>query len=364
MDSVGWDNGVTFPDPNGASMALLDTSLDNSVGSNWQESTTPYGNGDLGTPGIPNFSSDISLNSTELNFGMVGINESVVLNLTISNEGNGILRLDSLYTNSTLFTLSFTDSLIETPTELQVTFTPIEFGSVAGSLFIFSNDPNESLVEVTLSGFGTTMSLSDISLYFGAIVVGDTVIRQTTIYNLGMTDLEIEEINIDSDDSTSGFFTTDFSDGTIEAGDSISVEFQFTYDPGNMYIDDSVGAIATIVVSNIPDRTITLHAGSVLELENYFIPLQYILHQNYPNPFNPVTTLRYNLPEDALVNITIYDMMGRVVKTMVNSQQTAGYKSVRWNATNDKGSPVSAGLYLYTIEAGEFRQTKKMVLLK
>jgi hypothetical protein len=94
------------------------------------------------------------------------------------------------------------------------------------------------------------------------------------------------------------------------------------------------------------------------------LPMTYNLHNAYPNPFNPFTTLHYNLPEDALVNITIYDMMGRVVKTMVNSQKNAGFKSVRWNATNDIGSPVSAGLYLYTIQAGEFRQTKKMVLLK
>tara|TARA_Y100000034_G_scaffold5922_1_gene6534 strand:- start:477 stop:1622 length:1146 start_codon:yes stop_codon:yes gene_type:complete len=85
---------------------------------------------------------------------------------------------------------------------------------------------------------------------------------------------------------------------------------------------------------------------------------------NYPNPFNPVTHLRYNLPEDALVNITIYDMMGRQVSTLVSSQQTAGFKSVVWNADNDKGTSVSAGLYLYTIEAGQYRQTKKMVLLK
>ena len=99
-------------------------------------------------------------------------------------------------------------------------------------------------------------------------------------------------------------------------------------------------------------------------IKNDFIPYYYTLHQNHPNPFNPVTTLHYDLPEDAMVNITIYDMMGRVVSNLVNSQQNAGYKSIQWNATNNTGQPVSAGLYLYTIQAGEFRQTKKMVLLK
>ena len=79
---------------------------------------------------------------------------------------------------------------------------------------------------------------------------------------------------------------------------------------------------------------------------------------------NPVTTLRYELPEEAMVTITVYDMMGRKVNNLVSSQQTAGYKSIQWNATNDAGQPVSAGLYLYMIQTGEFRQTKKMVLLK
>jgi flagellar hook assembly protein FlgD len=65
-----------------------------------------------------------------------------------------------------------------------------------------------------------------------------------------------------------------------------------------------------------------------------------------------------------MVNITIYDMMGRIVRTLVNSKQAAGYKSIRWNATNNRNEPVSAGLYLYTIDAGVFRQTRKMVLLK
>ena len=101
-----------------------------------------------------------------------------------------------------------------------------------------------------------------------------------------------------------------------------------------------------------------------LSIDGADIPEVFALHQNYPNPFNPVTTLRYDLPEDALVNITIYDMMGRQVKTLINDQQTAGYRSIQWNATNDYGKPVSAGVYLYQIRAGEFVQTKKMVLLK
>jgi len=94
------------------------------------------------------------------------------------------------------------------------------------------------------------------------------------------------------------------------------------------------------------------------------LPQAFNLYNNYPNPFNPVTTLRYDLPEDALVNITIYDIMGRIVRTLINSQQNAGFKSIQWNATNDAGSPLSAGLYLYKIQADNFVQTRKMVLLK
>ena len=90
----------------------------------------------------------------------------------------------------------------------------------------------------------------------------------------------------------------------------------------------------------------------------------YKLIKNYPNPFNPVTTLRYDLPENSHVNITIYDMLGRQVKNLINQTQDAGYRSVRWNATDDYGKPVSAGIYLYQIQAGEFVQTKKMMLLK
>jgi hypothetical protein len=107
------------------------------------------------------------------------------------------------------------------------------------------------------------------------------------------------------------------------------------------------------------------HSMTVMGVSpNDVVPETFTLYPAYPNPFNPTTNIRYDLPEDALVSITIYDIMGRSIRSLVNSKQTAGYRSIQWNATNDAGSPVSAGIYLYMIQAGEFRQAKKMVLLK
>jgi hypothetical protein len=103
---------------------------------------------------------------------------------------------------------------------------------------------------------------------------------------------------------------------------------------------------------------------TTVSIDEELLPIQYALHQNYPNPFNPVTTLRYDIPENSLVTIIIYDMLGRQVKTLINQTQDAGYRSVIWDATNDYGKPVSAGIYLYQIQAGGYMQTKKMVLLK
>ena len=93
-------------------------------------------------------------------------------------------------------------------------------------------------------------------------------------------------------------------------------------------------------------------------------PSIYNFSQNYPNPFNPFTTIEYFLPKNVFVSITVYDILGNVINNLVKSNQSSGFKSVHWNATNNQGEPVSAGIYLYSIEAGDFRQTKKMILLK
>jgi len=312
---------------------------------------------------------------------------------------------------------------------------------------------------VALSGTGTPqapiMEVSANPLDFGPFAPEQAISRQLTIYNTGMIDLAIEEINISGDPG----FSTTFSDATIVPSDSVVVDFQF-------YTEDNITeafATASIVAANADNMDISLRAGNlppsafdlsqpennaeiyidesnmndstitfswgessdqngdslyylmrvamdiiedmaennvtVATLEwtvhvtdgidtvaadnapftvmidggyamsvylESLLPDKFAihLHQNYPNPFNPITTLRYDLPEQANVNIIIYDMLGRQVRTLLNQTQDAGYRSVIWDATNDYGKPVSAGVYLYKIQAGEFVQTKKMVLLK
>jgi len=93
-------------------------------------------------------------------------------------------------------------------------------------------------------------------------------------------------------------------------------------------------------------------------------PTEYALHDNYPNPFNPTTTLRFDLPEVSNLTLTIYNMLGQKVKTFNMQSTPAGYHSLKWNATNDYGDPVGAGMYLYQLRANQFVKTKKMVLLK
>jgi len=99
-------------------------------------------------------------------------------------------------------------------------------------------------------------------------------------------------------------------------------------------------------------------------IELVAVPDQYALHQNYPNPFNPITRIEYDTPENTLVNITIYDILGREVRTLVDDDIKAGYHSVQWNGRTDSGALAGTGMYFYRISAGDFHSVKKMVLLK
>jgi hypothetical protein len=133
----------------------------------------------------------------------------------------------------------------------------------------------------------------------------------------------------------------------------------------NSVLKWNVAAIAgsdTVLSDNGP--RFVLVDGTSLSVDEEFIPTEFALHQNYPNPFNPVTTLNYGLPEQSMVVMTVYDLMGREVTTLVNQVQKAGYHTIRWNGTDQSGQVVSAGLYIYRITAGDYSVARKMILLK
>ena len=89
------------------------------------------------------------------------------------------------------------------------------------------------------------------------------------------------------------------------------------------------------------------------------VPSQLALHQNYPNPFNPSTTIKYELPKSSIVRLSVYDMLGRQVSVLVNEKKDAGVHEVKFD-----GSNLSSGVYFYRIQAGDFVQSKKLVVLK
>jgi len=100
------------------------------------------------------------------------------------------------------------------------------------------------------------------------------------------------------------------------------------------------------------------------EEEVLALPTKFELYQAYPNPFNPITTIRYDLPKAVPVRLTIYDITGREVTTLVRRDQVAGVYEVQWNGMDSDSNSLPSGLYLYRLHAGEFTANAKMLLLK
>jgi hypothetical protein len=94
------------------------------------------------------------------------------------------------------------------------------------------------------------------------------------------------------------------------------------------------------------------------------LPEQFSLSHNYPNPFNPVTQIEYALPRNCQVKLIVFNILGQRVKTLVDEFQTAGYKSAHWDGKDDTGSEVASGVYFYKLKAGDYSETKKMILMK
>jgi len=104
--------------------------------------------------------------------------------------------------------------------------------------------------------------------------------------------------------------------------------------------------------------------SSVTGIENIpGIAEKLTLQQNYPNPFNPTTEITYDLPATTQVELTIFNLLGQKIRTIVNEIQAAGSYRLSWNATDESGKQVPSGVYIYLLKTGEFKQSRKMLLV-
>ena len=99
-------------------------------------------------------------------------------------------------------------------------------------------------------------------------------------------------------------------------------------------------------------------------IDDIALPNRYTLYQNYPNPFNPVTVIQYDLPELSNVKLTIYDLAGRQIRSLLHETQAPGLKTIVWNARDDMGNKMGAGVYIYQLKTDNFIASKKMILVK
>ena len=136
---------------------------------------------------------------------------------------------------------------------------------------------------------------------------------------------------------------------------------------GFMYPQDiAVGPDGTIYIASGSQGLAALSYSAFVGLEDEFDPFpdKVYLQQNYPNPFNPNTTISYDLPEQSIVNLTVYDIRGHEITNLQETEKSPGTYEVEWNGLDQSGNPVSTGVYFCRLQAGEFRQTIKMLYLQ
>jgi alkaline phosphatase D len=252
---------------------------------------------------------------------------------------------------------------------------PEEFGNSYGRVTVFGEDSvrleavseNATILgrHTVKAGFlpreiGSAVAPIGITLDFGEVPVGELGILGFLIVSTSIGDLEISDISLTGD---SEIIVDSFTINTpfkLESGDKKLI--------GVFYLPSNVGKTseATIIVTTNdpenPSYTITATGIAIVptSVEDKNQNTQtFKLYQNYPNPFNPKTIINYELPMTNYVDLSIYNLVGQKVTTLVNKKKNAGYHQIEWDASN-----FASGIYYYQIQAGEFQDVKKMILLR
>jgi hypothetical protein len=204
------------------------------------------------------------------------------------------------------------------------------------------------------SGFNSAQGSYDISNRWGnrtdAVVIWNEDIRNSSIHPDSTPDLkEILQEMIDRPNWKPGNSVVFLFKNVKDLTDSAMFEFRTWEDPG---WEESL-FVSYTPPSDVPDED-----SSMLE------PAWSILEQNHPNPFNLNTEIHYCIPRGGEVKLTVYDLLGRRVRTLLDGYQNCGCRSVNWDGKDEQGNNVASGIYFYKLDSQEVTQTKKMLLLK
>lgn len=252
------------------------------------------------------------------------------------------------------------DSLLIT-----IQFIPNSFGACQDSLSVFSTGGSSV---VALSGLSPlpTISADNYAVSYGRVMLGDTAFATVGLDNNSLNKLTVQSIKL-----ASGVFMIDSLLYPLYVTNERTLTLIVRFAPDSagflsdtLVITGDASAPLKISVEGIGDVSRDITGGGLIT-ESTTLPTSYSLMQNNPNPFNPETQISYALPRTSRVEITIYNILGRVEDVLVDRLQDAGVYEVIWRASG------ASGIYLYRFEAipidnssESFIQTKKMVLVK
>lgn len=202
------------------------------------------------------------------------------------------------------------------------------------------------------------------SLDFDTVAVGQQAAKTLQVFNLGAGLLEISGIS-----STHAYFGASPAQFTVPAGSSQAVTVTFAPAAVGFY-----SAVLKIASNDPAQDTLEVAVEGYADQgvgigEEPQTPTEFAVEQNYPNPFNPRTNFGFQIPQRGgsdfrFVELKIYDVTGRLVRTLVSETKAPGSYTVQWDGTDDRGAAVASGMYIYIFQAGDFRQVRKMILLK
>jgi hypothetical protein len=203
----------------------------------------------------------------------------------------------------------------------------------------------------------------------GSIVFGDTAITLITSFNTMYTENEFAKkaynthgtksfpiiANITKDDFKFNIYKND-----ILLKEAFTQKYYFDPDIQEYNTYSYEVYIVNAAGEEVLSRSKTITTGLLTDLFNITDRIDtYHLFQNYPNPFNPATTISFQIPETSFVTLSIYDLNGRLIETLINESKNAGYYTIKWNADH-----IVSGIYIYRIDAGNFSSVKKCLIIK